>query len=127
MLYVELFGGVVDGAVLVVVVADGAVEHVVLQDAVEGFALGDVDGLACGDYVHAGGDVGGAGAGKFAVDLDHAGVAALDGAHLRDVADLRDGFLHAGFAVRRLRRSMSSSPECAGTAAPSMVSCMLGE
>ncbi len=62
MLYAEFFGGVVDGAVLVVVVADGAVEHVVLEDAVEGFALGDVDGLACGLDGHAGGDGCGAGA-----------------------------------------------------------------
>ncbi len=36
VLYVEFGGGVVDGAVLVVVVADRAIEHVVLQDAVEG-------------------------------------------------------------------------------------------
>ena len=57
MFYVELFGCVVDGAVLVVVVADSAVEQVVLQDAVEGFALGDVDGFASGFDVHACGDL----------------------------------------------------------------------
>ncbi len=33
------------------------------------------------------------------VYLDHAGVAALDGAHLRDVADLGDGLLHAGLGA----------------------------
>ena len=96
MLYVEVFGGVVDGAVLVVVVADGAVEHVVLQDAVEGLALGDVHGFArCLDG-HARSDVCRAGARQLAVDLDHAGVAALDRTHLREVADLRHGLLLRG-------------------------------
>ncbi len=99
VLYVEDGSGVVDGAVVVVVIADGAVEHVVLQDAVEGFALGDVDGLACGLDRHAGGDGGGAGTGELSVYFDDAGVAALDGAHLRDVADLRDGLLHAGLGA----------------------------
>ncbi len=88
-------GGVVDRAVLVVVVADGAVEVVVLEDAVEGLALGDVDGFAFCLDVHAGGDCCCAGACELSVDLDHASVAALDGAHLREVADLREWpFVH---------------------------------
>ncbi len=53
MLYVQFFGGVVDGAVAIVVVADGAVEHVVLEDAVEGLALRDVDCFSCRFDFHA--------------------------------------------------------------------------
>ncbi len=97
--YIEVFGGVMDSAVLVVVVADGAVEHVVLEDAVEGLALGDVDCFTGGLDGHAGGDGCGAGADEFAVDFNHASVAALDGAHLLEIADVRDGLLYAGFGA----------------------------
>lgn len=99
VLDVKICGGVVDGAVLVVVVADGAVEHVVLEDAVKGLALGNIYVIAlCGD-LHVGSDRGGAGADELAVYLDHAGVAGLDGAHLGDVADLRCAALIAGGGV----------------------------
>jgi hypothetical protein len=95
MLYLEQRCGVVNGAIVVVVVTDGAVEHVVLEDAVEGLTLGDVDGLAGGFDGHAGSDLGAAGADEFSVHLNHAGVTALDGAHLGDVADLRNFLLDA--------------------------------
>jgi len=95
MLYFEQRCSVVNGAIVVVVVTDCAVEHVVLEDAVEGLTLGDVDGVAGGFDGHAGSDLGAAGADEFSVDLNHAGVTALDGAHLGDVADLRDFLLDA--------------------------------
>jgi hypothetical protein len=85
-------GGVVDGAVLVVVVADGAVEEVIAEDAVEGFALGGLGSVAFGFDLHVGGEAGAAGASEFAVHFDHAGVAGLDGAELLEVADLGEFF-----------------------------------
>ena len=91
MLDVEQVGGVVDGAVAVVVVADGAIEQVVAEDAVEGFALRAMSrALGLGDDDHAARRLGGAGADQVAIDLDHAGVAGLDGPELRVVADLRE-------------------------------------
>ncbi len=99
MLHVHERGGVMDRAVLVIVVADGAIEIVVLEDAVEGFSLGDVDDLTGGFDDHAGTDLGAAGADELSVDADHAGVAALNGAHLGYVADLRDFFLHSCFGA----------------------------
>ncbi len=91
--YVENGSGVVDGAVLVVVVADRTVEHVVLEDAVEGLALGHVGEIAGGDDVHAGSNLGSAGARQLAIHLDHAGIATFYRAHLREVADLWERFL----------------------------------
>ena len=87
----EQFRGVVDGAVAVVVVADRAVEQVVAEDAIECLALGgrrprrlggrpSSPSAACRC----------AGADQLAVDLDHAGVAGLDGAELGVIADLRN-------------------------------------
>ncbi len=105
VLYIENSSGVMDGAVLIVVVADGAVEHVVLENAVEGFALGDVDGVARGDDVHARRDLGSTGSyevGWFSCRgayLHHTGVAAFDGTHLGDVADLRERFVLLLLAV----------------------------
>ena len=54
VLHVEVCDGVVDGAVLVVVIADGAVEEVVAEDAIEGFALGGVGCFGLGLDVEAG-------------------------------------------------------------------------
>ena len=88
--YVEVCGGVVDGAVLVVVIADGAVEEMVAEDAIEGFALGGVDCFGLRVDGEAGSDFASTGAGELAVDLDHAGVAGADGAELRVITDLRD-------------------------------------
>ena len=63
VLYVEVSTGVVDGAVLVVVVADSAVELMVDEDAIVGFALRGVGCFGLSFYVEAGGDFAGAGAG----------------------------------------------------------------
>ena len=118
MFDVELGGGVVDDAVLVIVVANGAVELVVLEDAIESFALGDVDFGTLADDDHVGGDRGGAGAHEFAVNLDHAGVAALDGAHLEAGSRPAGGAMSPWAAAWRLRTSRSISPACASTARP---------
>jgi hypothetical protein len=109
MLYVEFLRGVVDGAVAVVVVADGAVEHVILEDSVEGLALRDVDILGGGFYLHSRLNPGGAGAYEFTVDLDDAGIATLDGAHLRNVADLWNRLLGVDFsaAVEQLNEQLA--------------------
>ena len=95
VLYIEAGGCVVDGAILVIVIADRAVEVVVLEDAVEGFALGDVDGLILSGDDHARCDLCTAGANQISVDFHHARIAALDWSHLPEVTDLRD-LLRAG-------------------------------
>jgi hypothetical protein len=94
--YCKFFSGVVDGAVLVVVVADGAVEIVIVQNAVEGVTLCNVGAVGAREHDLSGSDAGLAGADEFAVELDHAGVAGADVAHRLEVADLR----HADAAVR---------------------------
>jgi len=104
------FGGVVDGAVAVVVVADGAIEHVVFEEAVEGLALrgGGGRGIGGDDHPVFGGR--GAGADEFAVGLDHAGIAGLDGTELGVIADLgefdagRVDDLEEQFTVAKLLR-----------------------
>ena len=91
MLDVEQRGGVVHRAVAVVVVADRAVEQMIAEDAVKGFALRCV--CARGeevDHVHAVRGHGAAGSHQLAVDLHHAGVAGLDRSKLRVIADLRN-------------------------------------
>ena len=104
MLDVERPGGVVDNAVAVVVVANGAVKLVVAEDAVEGFALGGfrADG-GRGDF-HAVGGHSRAGADELAVDFHEAGVAGLDGAELRMIANL--GNLDAG-AVHEVEQTFA--------------------
>ena len=90
VLHVELGGGVVDGAVAVVVVADRAVQVVVFEDAIKGLAFGDVGAVGVGENLLADGHGGAAGADQLAVEFDHAGVAAADGSHGGQIADLRD-------------------------------------
>src|SRR5437868_6912210 len=58
MLDGEKFGGVVNGAVAVVIVTDGAVEHVVAQDLVESLPLSSHCPRRCGENLHAGPDPG---------------------------------------------------------------------
>ena len=93
VLHIQLFRRVVDRAIPIVVVAHRAVQHVVLQNAVEGLALGDVDGLACSLNLHPGDNLRRARTHQFAVDLYHAGIAALNRTHLREIADLRHRLL----------------------------------
>ena len=93
MLHIQFCRRVVDRAIPVVVVAHRAVQHMVLQNAVERLALRDVDGLARGLHLHPSGHPGPARAHQFAVHLHHAGIAALDRPHLWDIADLGNGLL----------------------------------
>ncbi len=88
VLHVEVFDSVVDGAVAVVVVANGAVKVVILKDAIEGFALGHIDTCVFSHDVHMGSCPGGTGPNQRSIDFDHAGVACLDGTHGRVIADL---------------------------------------
>src|SRR5262249_11337484 len=84
----EEFGGVVDGAIAVVVVTDGAVKQMIAQDAIEGLSLRGDDFGGFGFDVHACGDRGCAGPHEFAAGFDEAGVAGLNWAELRVIADL---------------------------------------
>ena len=86
----EQLGGVVHGAVAVVVVAHRAVEQVIAEDAVEGFALRRIRARRGCDHVHALGGHGAAGPHQFAVDLHHAGIAGLDRSELGVIADVRN-------------------------------------
>ena len=54
---------------------------------------------ALGGDGHVSGDRGSAGADELPVDLDHAGVAGLDGAHRRQIADLGNFFGASGLAM----------------------------
>ena len=81
---------VVDCAIAVVVIANSAVKLVVLKDPVERLALGDIGTLAAGGDCHPSLRLGCARAHQFSVHFHHAGVARLDGPHLRVVANLRE-------------------------------------
>jgi hypothetical protein len=78
----------VDSAISVVVVTDGAVEQVILEKAIEGFALrgGRCGGLRINPHPVC--DHGRAGPKQLSVDFDHARIARLDRAKLRVVAHL---------------------------------------
>ena len=80
----------------IIVVANGAVEHVVLQNAIERLALGYIHLVAFGLDPHLGGDLRSAGANQLSIHLDHAGVAGLDRPHLLHVTGLRNGFFVLG-------------------------------
>ena len=100
VLQVQHVGAVVDRAVAVVVVADGAVEQMIGEDVVIGLLLRR-NGLGrLGLHLHPGGDGGGAGADQLAIDLHHAGVARLDRAELIVVTHVRDLRLRADEIIR---------------------------
>lgn len=88
MFHIEQRGGVVHGAVFVVVIADRAIEHVISQDAIEGFALGHIDELGFCHHQHPEGNRSSAGTRQGSVHLDHAGIAGLNGPELRVITDL---------------------------------------
>ena len=92
MIHREHLGRVMHRAVSVIVVAHRAVKHMILEQTVEGFPLRGISPGGLGLNLHAGGNLGGAGSPKFAVDLHHASVAGLDRAQLRVVANLRNLF-----------------------------------
>ncbi len=84
--------GVVNGAVPVVVVAHGAIENVIGENAVKGLALGRAGFFGFCRDINSGGNGSGTCARELPVNLDHACVACLDGTQLRVIADL--GKLH---------------------------------
>jgi hypothetical protein len=81
MLNLQRHGSIVHAAVLVVVVADGAVQHVIAEDDIEGLGAGVLGPPGFRNYRHLRGNLGAAGADELAIDFDHAGVAGLDRAH----------------------------------------------
>jgi len=78
----------VDRAVAIVVVADGAVEHVFAENAVESFLLRGGGSHRRRQDIHPGSDDGRARALELSVHFDHAGIAGLNWAELGVVADL---------------------------------------
>src|SRR5215471_6946643 len=95
------FGGVMDSAVAVVVVANGAIKHMIGQNPVESLTLrfGRTDGVR--SHVHVGLDPNRAGSDQLAVAFNHTSIAGLNRAELRMVAHLRD--LDAG-SVEQLQQ-----------------------
>jgi hypothetical protein len=74
----EQFGGVVDRAVAVVVVAHRTVKIVIAENAVERLGAGGVRTARRGGDLHSGRCHRGAGANQLAIHLHDAGVAGLD-------------------------------------------------
>ncbi len=89
VLYLQQPGGVVHGAVAVVVIADRAVQQVVGEDPVKALRLRLSRARAFGHNHRSGFHPGGAGPLERTVDLDKAGVAGLDGPQLLEIADVR--------------------------------------
>jgi hypothetical protein len=82
-------GRVVNGAVSVVVVADGAVKLVILEDTIECLALGGDRRSGVGRDSHPVYKRGGARAHQLSIDFNDARVTRLDRAELRVVTNLR--------------------------------------
>jgi hypothetical protein len=78
-----------NGAVAVVVIANRAIEHMIAEDAVKGFALRRVRTRRRGDHVHALCSHRSASSYQFAVDFNHAGIAGLDRPKLGVIANVR--------------------------------------
>src|SRR5262249_12739938 len=85
---VQQLRGVVDGGAAGAVVADGEVEQVVAEDAVEGLAARGVGALARRDDLDIRVDLRRAGAHERAVDLDQTRVTGLDRAERAVIADM---------------------------------------
>jgi hypothetical protein len=88
MLDGERPGSVMHGAIAITVVANRAVQQVIAEDAIKGFALGGISPGRGRRNGHAVDKLGRASANQLSVDLDHAGVAGLNGAKLVVVTDL---------------------------------------
>ena len=83
------------GAVSIIIVADRAIEQMVAKDAVKGIALRCI-GSRCGRlHLHAARGLRTAGTDKFAIHLNHAGIATLNRSQLWVIADLRERGLRA--------------------------------
>ena len=86
----QQFGRVVDRAVAVVIVADGAVQHVIAENPVKGFPLCSHRAAGfCGD-LHIGLDLGCARSHQRSIDLNHTRIAGLNRAKLWVITHLRD-------------------------------------
>src|SRR5579875_375459 len=90
VLHIQLRRGVMHRAVAVVVVAHRAIEVVVFQDAVKGFTLGDIGAIARRLHDLACLHLRPTRANQLAVHLHQARVARPDGAHRRQIANLRN-------------------------------------
>jgi hypothetical protein len=89
VLDIEQCRGVVHLTVAVVVVADRAIEQVISQQPVEALFLRRLRSCAPGDHTLSRSGLHAARAHQLTVDLDHAGIAALNRTHLRVIADMR--------------------------------------
>jgi hypothetical protein len=76
-------------AVAVVVIAYCAVEQMIAKNAIEGFALRSIRTRRRCDDVHALQGYGATGPNQFAVNLNHARIAALDRSELGVITDVR--------------------------------------
>ena len=90
VLDVKKLGRVMHRAVTVVVIADRAVEQMIAEDPVKGFALRSVRARRGRDHIHAVLNEGATGSYQLAVHLHHAGVACLDRSQLGVVTNLRN-------------------------------------
>src|SRR6266403_1400279 len=81
---------VVNGAVSVVVVAHGAVEHVIAENAIKGLSLRSAGLPRICQNLHSSGYAGCARSHELPVDLYHACVTRLNRTKLRVIADLRN-------------------------------------
>ena len=88
MLDGQQFRRVMDRAIAIVVVANRAVEHVVAENSIECLHLRGRRRRRLGGDAHSIGDPRRAGSDQAAVHFNHAGVARLNRAELRVVADL---------------------------------------
>jgi hypothetical protein len=89
VLHIEISCSIVDRAVVIIVVAHGAVEQMVLKDPVKRLPLRNVYFAPLGLDAHAVRQLSGARAHQRSVDMHHACVASLQRTHLGVIADLR--------------------------------------
>jgi hypothetical protein len=112
VLHIENRRRVMNRAVLVVVIADRAVQHVILENAVKRFTLSNVDGLAHGLHVHSRGYPSRTRSRQFAIHLDQASVAAFDRPHLLYVANLRNRLLRVQrrASIQQIDQQLAGAP-----------------
>ncbi len=122
VLDIQQFRRVVNRAIAVVVVAHRAVELVVPENAVVGLGLGRFGFFAGSRHRHSGRNRGGAGPHELAVDFDDAGIASLNRAELRVIANLRQVQLgpidHIDQPLPSLGRLLGSIDDDLGHKAP---------
>lgn len=89
VLNLQLVRRVMDDAVAVIVIANGAVQIVVMKDPIESFTLRNIRAFAAGSNNHARRHNRSTRANQFPIHLDEACVASLDWSELRVVTYLR--------------------------------------